>query len=165
VGIGGCSSLRFRARTPRPRFDRTFGKRWQPRCNTECREEEVIEHGASPFSVRLRVLIAGLSAVSIAACRPLVMTPAARRVVVASGPADVETCRPRGKVFALAPFAKGQDPMDQLKIRAEVIGADTVLVARKGDESAQTGDWQARAYRCREKVAESGPALELGPSR
>ena len=84
---------------------------------------------------------------------------------MASGPADVETCRPRGKVFALAPFAKGQDPLDQLKIRAEVIGADTVLVATKGDQSAQTGDWQARAYRCREKVAEARPPLELGAPR
>jgi hypothetical protein len=109
------------------------------------------------------VLIA-VSAISGAACRSLVMTPAARRVAVASGLAEVETCRPRGKVFALAPFPKGQEPLDQLKIRADIIGADTVLVASKGDQSAQTEDWQARAYRCREKVAEAGP-LELGGSR
>jgi hypothetical protein len=93
------------------------------------------------------------------------MTPAARRVAVASGPAEVETCRPRGKVFALAPFPKEQGPLDQLKIRADVIGADTVLLAPKGDQSAQTEDWQARAYRCREKVAETRPPLELGAPR
>jgi hypothetical protein len=117
------------------------------------------------FRFDIGVLITGLSAISVTACRPLVMTPAARRVAVASDPAEVETCRPRGRVFALAPFPKGQEPLDQLKIRADVIGADTVLVASKGDQSAQTEDWQARAYRCREKVAEAGASLELGGSR
>jgi hypothetical protein len=117
------------------------------------------------LTLRHRVLIAGLSAISISACRPLVMTPAARRVAVASGPEEVETCRPRGTVFALAPFPKGQGPLDQLKIRADVIGADTVLLASKGERSAQTEDWHAQAYRCREKVAETRPSLELGASR
>jgi hypothetical protein len=116
------------------------------------------------FRFDIGVLIA-VSAISGAACRSLVMTPAARRVAVATGPAEVETCRPRGRVFALAPFPKGQEPLDQLKIRADIIGADTVLVGSKGDQSAQTEDWQARAYRCREKVAEAAPSLELGGSR
>jgi hypothetical protein len=84
-------------------------------------------------------------------------------VAVARGPADVEECKPRGRVFALAPFPQGQEPLDQLKIRADVIGADTVLVAQKRDQSAQTGDWQAVAYRCREKVADA--SLELGAQR
>jgi hypothetical protein len=93
------------------------------------------------------------------------MTPAARKVAVASGPVDVESCQPRGRVFALAPFPKGQEPLDQIKIRADVIGADTVLVATKGEQSAQTGDWQARAYKCRERVAEARPPLEVGAPR
>ena len=109
--------------------------------------------------------MAVLSAVSLAACRPLVMTPAARRVAVANASAEVEECKPRGKVFALAPFRDGQEPLDQLKMRADVIGADTLLVSKARDKSAQTDDWQARAYRCREKVADAGPALELSATR
>ena len=119
----------------------------------------------APLSWRCRILIAGLSAVSLAACRPLVMTPAARKVAVASAPAEVVECKPRGKVFALAPFRDGQEPLDQLKIRAEVIGADTLLVARARDKSAQTGDWQARAYRCGDKVAEAAPAADVSAPR
>jgi hypothetical protein len=126
--------------------------------------EEVIED-RSPLSFRCRILIAVLSAVSIAACRPLVMTPAASKVAVASAATQVEECKPRGKVFALAPFRQGEEPLDQLKIRADVIGADTLLVAGARDKSAQTGDWQALAYRCREKVAEGGPAIEIGAPR
>jgi len=126
--------------------------------------EDVIEDRA-PLSFRCRVLIAALSAVSAAACRPLVMTPAASKVAVASAATEVEECKPRGKVFALAPFADGQEPLDQLKIRADVIGADTLLVAKARDKSAQTGDWQARAYRCREKVADAAPAAELSAPR
>ena len=117
-------------------------------------------------------LIAALPALALTACRPLVMTPAARRVAVAKSSADVGECRPRGVVFALAPFEDGQEPLDQLKIRAEVIGADTLVIARESDKSAQTGDWQARAYRCGEKdkaekdrVADARPALDQGSPR
>jgi len=126
--------------------------------------EDVIEDRAA-LSFRCRILIAALSAVSAAACRPLVMTPAASKVAVASAATEVEECKPRGKVFALAPFSEGQEPLDQLKIRADVIGADTLLVAKARDKSGQTGDWQARAYRCREKVAEAAPAVELSAPR
>jgi hypothetical protein len=126
--------------------------------------EDVIEDRV-PLSFRCRILIAGLSAVSLAACRPLVMTPAARKVAVASAATEVAECKPRGKVFALAPFRDGEEPLDQLKIRAEVIGADTLLVARARDKSGQTGDWQARAYRCGDKVADAASAAELSAPR
>ena len=126
--------------------------------------EDVIEHRA-PLSFRSRILIAALSVISTAACRPLVMTPAASKVAVANEANEVEECKPRGQVFALAPFRDGQEPLDQLKIRADVIGADTLLVAGARDKSAQTGDWQARAYRCREKVAAAAPILEVSATR
>lgn len=132
-------------------------------------EEDVIENHRPPSPLRCRILIAGLWAISAVACRPLVMTPAARKVAVARSSSEVEECKPRGKVFALAPFPEGQDPVDQLRIRAEVIGADTVLIGQKRDQSAQTGDWQARAYRCaqseKERVADARPVLEANAPR
>ena len=116
-------------------------------------------------SRRRRILIAVFSAVPIAACRPLVMTPEARSVAVAREASEVGPCKLKGEVFALAPFRDVAEPLDQLKMRAHGIGADTVLVSEKEKKSAQTDDWQAKAYRCREKVAAAKPPADESVSR
>jgi hypothetical protein len=91
------------------------------------------------------------------------MTPEARTVAVAREASEVEPCKLKGEVFALAPFRDAAEPLDQLKIRAHGIGADTVLVSEK--KSAQTDDWQAKAYRCRERVPAAKPPAEESASR
>ncbi len=88
------------------------------------------------------------------------MTPEARRVDVAQDAGDVEFCKLRGEVFALAPFRSGVEPVNQLKIRAHGIGADTVLIATNRTE--QRKDWQAKAYRCRDKVTVEARAETWG---
>jgi hypothetical protein len=92
-------------------------------------------------------LVIVLAAV-LCACRPLVMTPEARRVAVASDAAAVGACKLRGEVFALAPFRTADEPVNQLKVRANGIGADTLVISR--EDAGQTGsrDWKAKAYRC-----------------
>jgi len=84
-------------------------------------------------------------------------------VAVARQASEVEPCTLRGEVFALAPFRDAVGPLDQLKIRAHGIGADTVLISEK--KSSQTGDWQAKAYRCREKGTAVAPPGEVSASR
>jgi hypothetical protein len=65
-------------------------------------------------------------------------------------------------VFALAPFSSLEQPLDQLKIRAHQIGADTVVLL--GQAGTRTKDWSAIAYRCgsvlSRNAAESAPAIE-----
>ncbi|HET9796213.1 MAG TPA: hypothetical protein VFS34_17330 [Thermoanaerobaculia bacterium] len=87
-------------------------------------------------------------AAAVSACRPLVMTPEARTVAVASDMTAVGSCKLRGEVFALAPFRSEAEPMNQLKIRARGIGADTLVVSH--DDVGQTAgkDWKAKAFRC-----------------
>jgi len=85
-------------------------------------------------------------------CTTMMMTPEARQVVTQTGVAT-RSCKPRGVVFALAPFSSMEQPLDQLKIRANLIGADTIVLNPGG---ALTKDWSARAYRC-------GSVLSRGP--
>ena len=88
-------------------------------------------------------------AAALAGCRSMEMTPKAQRVAIASDTAAVGGCKLRGEVFALAPFRTSEEPVDQLKIRADGIGADTVVIVH--DDGAQTAkDWKAKAYRCRD---------------
>jgi hypothetical protein len=96
---------------------------------------------------------------ALSACRPLVMTPEARQVAVAPDSTAVGGCKLRGEVFALAPFRTGEEPVNQLKVRAEGIGADTLLITR--EELGQTAkqDWKAKAYRC-----SSAKSAEVGAS-
>jgi hypothetical protein len=92
------------------------------------------------------------AAAALFACHPLVMTPKARRVAIASDTAAVGGCKLRGEVFALAPFRTSEEPVEQLKIRANGIGADTLVIVH--DDGAQTAkDWKAKAYRCRGAAA------------
>ncbi len=91
----------------------------------------------------------------VSACRPLVMTPEARLVAIAPDTGSVGGCKLRGEVFALAPFRAGEEPVDQLKIRAEGIGADTLVIAHADLGQTVSKDWKAKAYRC---VAPSKPA-------
>ena len=84
--------------------------------------------------------------VSAAGCAGLVMTPGAQQVVVLQSVSAVRPCKQRGVVFALAPFDSMEQPLDQLKIRAEAIGADTVVLPEQ--TRTRTKDWSARAYRC-----------------
>ena len=79
-------------------------------------------------------------------CMRMIMTPEARQVVTQTGVAT-QSCKPRGVVFALAPFSSPEQPLDQLKIRADQIGADTLVLL--GPAGTRTRDWSARAYRCR----------------
>jgi hypothetical protein len=83
--------------------------------------------------------------VSAAGCVGLAMTPAAQRVATQTASA-VKSCKPRGVVFALAPFSSVEEPLDQLKIRADGIGADTVVLLNEA--RTPTKDWSAKAYRC-----------------
>ena len=124
--------------------------------------EEVIED-RSFVSIRCRVALAALSAVSIAACRPLVMTPAASKVAVATAATEVEECKPRGKVFALAPFRDGQEPLDQLKMRADVIGADTLLVRLAGAGVSLPGEGRRRRSGARVELYPLIPAATSAP--
>jgi len=78
-------------------------------------------------------------------CTSIVMTPEAQRVVTQVG-TDTSSCKPRGVVFALAPFSSADQPLDQLKIRASQIGADTIVLLNPA--GAETKDRSARAYRC-----------------
>ncbi|HKB71699.1 MAG TPA: hypothetical protein VKH46_12715 [Thermoanaerobaculia bacterium] len=87
-------------------------------------------------------LLAGLVS---AGCTSMTMTPGARRVVTRTA-ASMKACKPRGVVFALAPFLSLEQPLDQLKIRAHQIGADTLVLL--GPAGTRTKDWSARAYRC-----------------
>lgn len=73
-------------------------------------------------------------------------------MAVASEAGDVGACKLRGEVFALAPFRSSEEPLDQLKIRAEGIGADTLVISRP--ETSVKKDWKAKAYRCRDSEAE-----------
>jgi hypothetical protein len=102
-------------------------------------------------SIPLLIVFAAL----VSACRPLVMTPEASLVAIAPDAGSVGGCKLRGEVFALAPFQTADEPVDQLKIRAEGIGADTLLISRKEEGQTVSKDWKARAYRC---VTGSRPA-------
>jgi hypothetical protein len=112
----------------------------------------------------MRLALTALAAVivlSAAGCAEIVVTPESRRV--ATEPASaVRLCEQRGVVFALAPFSSLEQPLDQLKIRAHQIGADTVVLL--GPAGARTKDWSAIAYRCgnvlSRNAAESAPAIE-----
>jgi hypothetical protein len=75
----------------------------------------------------------------------MIMTPEARQVVTQTGVAT-QSCKSRGVVFALAPFSSLEQPLDQLKIRANQIGADTLVLLDSA--GTRTKDWSARAYRC-----------------
>jgi hypothetical protein len=86
-----------------------------------------------------------VSLVSAAGCARMMMTPGAQQVVTLTGVA-ARSCKQRGVVFALAPFSSPGQPLDQLKIRANKIGADTVVLLDQ--PGSQTKDWSARAYRC-----------------
>jgi len=97
------------------------------------------------------VAILLLAAAGAMACRPLVMTPEARQVSVISDTGAVGGCRLRGEVYALAPFRTEEEPLEQLKIRADGIGADTLVIAPP--ETTAKKDWKARAYRCRNSEA------------
>jgi len=99
-----------------------------------------LRRGASFLLVPALALLAG-------GCRSLEMTPRAEQVAVAGGKDEVELCKMRGEVFALAPFRSPDEPIDQLKIRADVIGADTLVILDNRTE--QRKDWHAKAYRCR----------------
>jgi hypothetical protein len=88
--------------------------------------------------------LAMISLVSASGCTSIVMTPEAQRVVTQMGQ-EIGSCKPRGVVFALAPFSVDQ-PLDQLKIRASQIGADTIVLLNPA--GIQTKDRSARAYRC-----------------
>ena len=92
----------------------------------------------------LRFAVAFLPLVSAAGCT-MMMTPEAQQVVTQTAVAT-KACKPRGIVFALAPFSSVEQPLDQLKIRANHIGADTVVLL--GPAGTRTKDWSARAYRC-----------------
>ena len=110
---------------------------------------DVVRKAALPF------VFAAVAA--LAACHPMVMTPKAQRVAIASDTSAVGGCKLRGEVFALAPFRTSEEPVEQLKMRANGIGADTLLIVH--DDGAQTAkDWKAKAYRCRD--AEAAPAEE-----
>jgi hypothetical protein len=101
---------------------------------------DVVRKAALPF------LFA--AAAALASCRPMVMTPKAQRVAIAPDTSAVGGCKLRGEVFALAPFRTSEEPVEQLKMRANGIGADTLVIVR--DDGAQTAkDWKAKAYRCR----------------
>jgi hypothetical protein len=78
----------------------------------------------------------------------MVMTPEARNVAIASDKSVVGACRLRGEVFALAPFRTAEEPVDQLKIRAQGIGADTLVITRDELGESAKKDWKAKAYRC-----------------
>jgi len=99
-------------------------------------------------------LVIVLAAVAFA-CRPLVMTPEARRVAIVPDAVSIGACKLRGEVFALAPFRTAEEPVNQLKIRAEGIGADTLVISREDVGQTASKDWKAKAYRC---VAASKPA-------
>jgi hypothetical protein len=83
--------------------------------------------------------------VSTPGCTTMMMTSEARQVVTQTG-VTAQSCKPRGVVFALAPFSSPEQPLDQLKIRANLIGADTIVLLHPG--GALTKDWSAKAYRC-----------------
>ena len=108
---------------------------------------------------RVGLLLLVLSAA--AACRPLVMTPEARRISVAPDLSSVGGCKLRGEVFALAPFRTAAEPVNQLKIRAHGIGADTLVIVH--DDGAQTAkDWKAKAFRCGNAAVEAAPVSAGG---
>jgi len=99
--------------------------------------------------------LAMISLVSASGCTSIVMTPEAQRVVTQMGE-EIGSCKPRGVVFALAPFSSVDQPLDQLKIRASQIGADTIVLLKPA--GAQTKDRSARAYRCGSGIVRSGDA-------
>ncbi len=101
-------------------------------------------------------------AAAIPACRPLVMTPAAQRVAIARDDAAVGGCKLRGEVFALAPFRTREEPVDQLKIRARGIGADTLVISREATGQTTLKDWKAKAYRCQESVTPAAVEASAG---
>ena len=78
----------------------------------------------------------------------MVMTPEARLVVIAPDKGSVGGCRLRGEVFALAPFRTAEEPVEQLKIRAHGIGADTLVITRDELGESAKKDWKANAYQC-----------------
>jgi hypothetical protein len=102
--------------------------------------------------------------ISATGCAGLVMTSKAQQVVVTQTASAIKSCKQRGVVFALAPFSSLEQPLDQLKIRADGIGADTVVLL---DEArTQTKDWSAKAYRCGNVVSRGAqPALEIEAAR
>jgi len=99
------------------------------------------------------------SLVSAVGCRTMEMTPEARQVVTRTALA-ARSCNPRGVVFALSPFSSPETPLDQLKIRANQIGADTIVLL----DQTGTKDWSARAYRCR-SVHSGSNATQLPSSK
>jgi len=103
-----------------------------------------------------------LLAAAIPACRPLVMTPEARRVAIAANGTEVGACKLRGEVFALAPFRSEEEPVDQLKIRAHGIGANTLVIVREELGQSARKDWKAKAYRCQEAVAPEAIEAKAG---
>jgi hypothetical protein len=97
---------------------------------------------------------------SAAGCAEIAVTAESRRVATETA-SVVKSCEQRGVVFALAPFSSPAQPIDQLKIRAHQIGADTVVLL--GPVGTRTKDWSAIAYRCGNvpsRRAEPAPAIE-----
>lgn len=76
------------------------------------------------------------------------MTPGSRRVSIAVDAAAVGGCKLRGEVFALAPFRSAEEPVNQLKVRADAIGADTLVIVREELGVSAKKDWKAKAYKC-----------------
>ena len=102
----------------------------------------------SSVTTTTRLAVAFLLPVSLLSapgCTSMTMTPTAQQVVTQTG-AATQSCQPRGVVFALAPFSSAEQPIDQLKIRADWIGADTIVLLNR--EGSITKDWSAKAYRC-----------------
>ncbi len=100
---------------------------------------------------KMRLAAALLPLVSAAGCT-MMMTPKAQQVTTQIAPAT-KSCNPRGIVFALAPFSSPEQPLDQLKMRASQIGANTIVLLGQGG----TKDWSARAYRCGTVHSDSNP--------
>ena len=112
--------------------------------------------------LRAIALLVGLSA---SGCAPLAMTREAQGVVMAERASNVESCKPRGTVFALAPFSSIEEPLEQLKIRANGIGANTIVLIN--ESKTRTKDWSGRAYRCGTapaRAAEPATGIEAAPS-
>ncbi len=104
-----------------------------------------------PISVR-RIGLVLLLLGAAAACRTLEMTPKARRVSIATDATAVGACKLRGEVFALAPFRTTEEPVNQLNVRANGIGADTLVIVRDELGESAKKDWKAKAYRCNAAV-------------
>jgi hypothetical protein len=118
------------------------------------------------FSARtIHLGLASLIAVVLvsAGCAEIPVTAASRRVATQNASA-VKSCQQRGVVFALAPFSSQEQPLDQLKIRAHQIGADTIVLL--GPAGIRTKDWSAIAYRCGSALSpRAGPDPSIEAAR